>query len=130
MVEEFAARRSDHALHERMGHRHMRHSLDFVDAQNPQVGRPPVRLEQRIVIRAEMSRCASPVNRAIEHAAEVSAGDGAAVHADADEATRELVHDQEHPVAPEHATPKVREMIRAIRGQPNRRLRVLSSTIA
>jgi hypothetical protein len=24
------------------------------------------------------------------------------VHADADEATRELVHDDEHPVAPEH----------------------------
>ena len=33
---------------------------------------------------------------------EVGAGDGAAVHADADEATRELVHDHEHSVAPEH----------------------------
>jgi hypothetical protein len=49
-----------------------------------------------------MSRCALPVNGGVEHAAEVGAGDGAAVHADADEATRELVHDHEHPVAPEH----------------------------
>jgi len=30
------------------------------------------------------------------------AGDRTAVHADADEATRELVHHHEHPVAPEH----------------------------
>ena len=33
----------------------MRHGLDFVDLQNPQVRRPPVRLEQLIVIRTEMS---------------------------------------------------------------------------
>ena len=80
----------------------MRHGLDFVDLQNPQVRPPAVRLEQWIVIRTEMSRCALPVNGGVEHAAEVGAGDGAAVHADADEATRELVHDHEHPVAPEH----------------------------
>jgi hypothetical protein len=61
-----------------------------------------VRLEQWIVIRTELSRCALPVNGGVEHAAEVGAGDGAAVHADADEATRELVHDHEHPVAPAH----------------------------
>src|ERR1700674_5453451 len=49
-----------------------------------------------------MSRCALPVNGGVKHTAKVGAGDGAAVHADADEATRELVHDHEHPVAPEH----------------------------
>ena len=49
-----------------------------------------------------MSRYALPVNRGVEHAADVGARDRAAVHADADEATRELVHDHEHPVAPEH----------------------------
>jgi hypothetical protein len=55
-----------------------------------------------IVIRTEMSRCALPVNGGVEYAAEVGAGYRAAVHTDADEATRELVHDDEHPVAPEH----------------------------
>jgi hypothetical protein len=56
----------------------------------------------RIVISAEMPGCALTTNGHVEHAANVGARDGAAMHADADEATRELVHDHEHPVAPEH----------------------------
>ena len=80
----------------------MRHGLDFVDLQNPKVRRPTVRLEQRIMIGTEMSRCALTMNGGVEHAAEVGAIDRTAVHADSDEATRELVHHHEHPVAPEH----------------------------
>src|SRR5215472_5913376 len=80
----------------------MRHGLDFVDLQNPKVRRPPVRLEQRIMIGAEMSRGAPTMNSGVEHAAEVGAVDRTTMHADSDEATRELVHDHEHPVAPEH----------------------------
>jgi hypothetical protein len=71
----------------------MRHGLEFIDLQNPQVCPPSVRLEKRIMIGAELARCALPTNRGVEHAAEVDAGDRAAVHADADEATRVLVHD-------------------------------------
>ena len=59
-------------------------------------------LEQRIVIGTEMSGDALPMNGAIEHAADVGTRDGAALHAKADQATRELVHDHEHPVASEH----------------------------
>src|SRR2546426_7128874 len=80
----------------------MRHGLDFVDLQNPKVRRPTVCFEQRIMIGTEMSRCAPSMNGAVEHAAEVGAIDGTTVHADSDEATGELVHDHEHPVAPEH----------------------------
>ncbi len=40
----------------------MRDGLDLVDLQNPKVRRPPVRLEQRIMIGTEMSRCAPTVN--------------------------------------------------------------------
>src|SRR6266487_3311791 len=80
----------------------MRHGLDFVDLQNPKVRRPTVRLEQRIMIGTEMSRCAPTMNGGVEYAAEVGAIDCTVVHADSDEATRELVHDHEHPVAPEH----------------------------
>ena len=64
--------------------------------------RPPVRLEQRIMIGAEMARGAPPMHGGVAHAAKVGASDRTAVHADADEATRELIHDHEHPVAPEH----------------------------
>src|SRR6202521_2092832 len=80
----------------------MRHSLDFVDLQNPKVRRPPVRLEQRIMIGAEMSRCAPTMNGGVEHATEVGAIDRTTLYVDSDEATRELVHDHEYPVAPEH----------------------------
>src|SRR5579864_4810288 len=80
----------------------MRHGLDFVDLQNPKVRRPSVCLEQRIMIGTEMSRCAPTMNGGVEHAAEVGAIDWPTVHADSDEATRELVHHDEHPVAPEH----------------------------
>ena len=102
VVEIFSPRRADQALHEWVGPGHLRHGLDCVDLQNPQVRRPPVRLEQRIMIGAEVSRGALPMNGGVEHAAEVGAIDRTAVHADADEATRALVHDHEHPVAPEH----------------------------
>jgi len=55
-----------------------------------------MRLEQRIMIGAEMSRGAPTMNGGIEHAAEVGANDRTTVHADADEATGELVHDYQH----------------------------------
>jgi|KBSMisStandDraft_5_1062788.scaffolds.fasta_scaffold12136_6 hypothetical protein len=54
------------------------------------------------MIGAELARCALPTNRGVEHAAEVDGGDRTAVHADADEATRVLVHDHRHPVALQH----------------------------
>src|ERR1700738_2107780 len=80
----------------------MRHGFDFVDLENPKVRPPTVRLEQRIAIGTEMSGNALPVRGGIEHAADVDARGGATMHAEADKATRELVHDDEHPVASEH----------------------------
>src|SRR5258708_32245957 len=78
----------------------MRHGLDFVDLQNPEVRCPPMRLEQRVMIGAEMSRCAPPMNGGVERAAEAGALDHPAVHADSDEATRERVHNHQDPVVP------------------------------
>ena len=80
----------------------MRYGLDFVDLQNPKIRRPPVCLEHRIMISAEMSRCAPTMNGGVEHATEVGAIDRPKLHADSDEATRKLVYDHEYPVAPEH----------------------------
>src|SRR6266852_1660023 len=80
----------------------MRHSLHFVDLENPEVCFPTVRLEERIMIGAEMPRCVLTMDGGVEHAADVGAIDGTTMHADSDEATGELVHDHEHPVAPEH----------------------------
>src|SRR5262249_48420529 len=110
MVEKFSSDRPDQALYEWVGHGHKRRGLDFVDLQNPKVRRPPVRLEQRIMIGTEMSRGAPTMNGGVEHAAEVGAVDRITVHADSDEATRELVHDHEHPAAPEHEGPASKEI--------------------
>ena len=80
----------------------MRHGLDFVNLQNPKVCPPTVRLEERIMIGAEMPRCVLTLDGGVEYAADVGAIDGTTMHADSDEATGELVHHHEHPVAPEH----------------------------
>src|SRR5580765_1405005 len=62
----------------------------------------PVGFEQRVVIRTETSRYALPVNHGVKHPAHGGSRDGAALNADADETTRTLVQDHEHPVASQH----------------------------
>jgi hypothetical protein len=64
--------------------------------------RPAVCVEHRIVIGTEMSGNALPVNRRVQHPADVGPGDGPAMDAGANEAARELIHDDEYPVAAEH----------------------------
>src|SRR5262249_48859540 len=98
----FPPHRSDQALHEWVGQWHARHGLDFIDFQNPKIRSPAVSLEHGIVIGAEMSGDTLVVNGGVEDAADVGAADRAAMHADADETARELVHDHEYPVTPEH----------------------------
>ena len=80
----------------------MRHGLEFVDLENAKVRPLTVRLEERIMIGAEVPRCTLTMDGGVEHAANVGSRDGSSVHADTHEATRELVHDDEHPVGPEH----------------------------
>jgi hypothetical protein len=84
MVEKFSPHRADQALHEWVRQRHIRHSLDFIDLQDPKVRLPTVRLKQRIVIGAEMSRGAPAMNSGVEHPADVGAIDRTTMHADAD----------------------------------------------
>jgi hypothetical protein len=43
-------------------------------------------------------------NDRIEHPAHVGGGDGAALHAEADETASALVHDHEHPIASQHVS--------------------------
>src|SRR5262245_46286570 len=102
MIEEFSTHRPDQALDERVGQRHVRDRLDFIDLQNPKIPRPPVRLEYWIMISTEMSRYSLPMNGSVEHAGDVRASHAAVVHAEADEPTRELVYDHEHPVSLKH----------------------------
>ena len=56
-------------------------------------------------IRHLPSRHTFTVDRGVEEAAHVRGREMAAVDAESDQATRELVHDHKHPVAPEHHRP-------------------------
>ena len=51
----------------------MRHGLDFVHLQNPKVRHSTVRLEEPIMIGAEVSRRGPTMTSGIEHAAQVDA---------------------------------------------------------
>jgi hypothetical protein len=57
---------------------------------------------QRIVIRAEIFGQTVPANRPLEHPAEGHSIHDAAVDAESDDATGELVHHDENPVASQH----------------------------
>ena len=61
-----------------------------------------MRVKQRIVIRAEISRYTLPANGRVEHAADIRARDSAAMHTEANKPTRELIDDYEHPITPKH----------------------------
>jgi hypothetical protein len=104
--------------------------FDFVDLENPQVRRPPVGFEERTVIRTEMSRQALPTNGGVEHTADIGTRRAAALHAEADEATREPGHDHERDTTfLSMSSPNACEMMRAMRRQPKWGLRDFSSTI-
>jgi len=102
VVEKFSPHGSDQPFHKWVGQRHIRHGLEFVNFQNPKVRRPAVGVEHRIVIGTERSGNALPLNGRVKHPADVTSGDGAAMDAGANEAARELIHDDEYPVAAEH----------------------------
>ena len=97
-VQTFAPNGADQPFNEGMGERHVRHRLDFPDVEDPQIRLPLVEPIQRIMIRAEIFRRGLASSRSIEHPAQPHAIHDAAMHAKAHDATRALVHHDEHPV--------------------------------
>jgi hypothetical protein len=57
---------------------------------------------QRTMVRAEVGRHRLATSRAIEHPAQPGAINDAAMHAKAHDATRALIHHDEHPVCAQH----------------------------
>jgi hypothetical protein len=96
-VQAFAPNGADQAFDEGMRERHVRHRLDLVDVEDPQVRLPLVAFVQPIVVRTEVGRWGVITRRSVEHATQPHAIHGAAVHAKTHDATRALVHDHEHP---------------------------------
>lgn len=66
VVEEFLPNRADEPFHEGVGPRNVGNRLDLLDSQDPQIRLPTVKLEQRIVVGAEVARQALSRNGAVE----------------------------------------------------------------
>ena len=98
VVEKLSPSRADQPFNEGMRDRDVGNRFDFVDFQYPQIGLPAMKLEQRIVVGAEISRWALSIKGVIEHAAHGGPIDVTAMNAEPDYATRELIHDDQYPV--------------------------------
>src|SRR5215207_129436 len=80
----------------------MRYGLDLAHIKNAQIGLPPMKLKQRIVIAAELLRqCELARDDLIKHSADCSTINHAWLHSEADDAASELIHDDHHPVGSE-----------------------------
>ena len=97
-VQTFAPNGANQAFNEGVRERHVRHRLDFLHVEDPQIRLPLVESIQRIMVRAQISGPALTSRRAIEHPAQPHAIHDTAMHAKAHDAARALVHHDEHPV--------------------------------
>src|SRR5688500_7043500 len=81
----------------------MRYGLDLAHIKDAQIGLPAMKLEERVVIAAEVLRqCGRARDDLIKHSADCSTIDHAWLHGEADDAASELTHDDHHPVGVEH----------------------------
>ena len=82
-----------------MRERHVRNRLDFVHFEYPKTGLPLVESIQRVMVRTEVFGQTVPGNGAVEHPAQCHSMNGAAVDAEPNDATGELVHHYENPMS-------------------------------
>ncbi len=91
--------RSDQPLHEGMGQGNVGDGLDFGHLQYPQIGLPLPKPIKGIMVAAEVLRHpALPSNGAVEHPAKSDPIDGSGLNTEPNNATRELIHDDQNPV--------------------------------
>src|SRR5206468_1705703 len=98
VVQAFPSNRAHESFDEWMRDWRVGHRLDLFHVEYPQIRLPLVESVQRIMVRAEVGRRRLATCRSIEHPAQPDAIHDAAMHAKADDATRALIHHDEHPV--------------------------------
>jgi len=98
-IKALAPDRPDQPFDERMRNRDVRNRFDRIDLQNPQVGEPPVKAKQRIVVSAEVFRWWLTRGCVIEHSANRDSINVCGLDTEADDAAAKDIHDQHHPMA-------------------------------
>ena len=99
VIKVFATDCSDQSLDEWMRLRRIGDGLDLIDLKDSKIRFPSLVAKQRVVIGAEILGNTLIRNDPIEHAAQSDPIDIAGMHTEADNASRELVHHDQHPVA-------------------------------
>ncbi len=94
--------RADKPFHEGVLDRYVGHRLYFGYLKYSKISLPPMEPEQRIIIAADVSRRSSPTDRTVKHPTERRSIDGPNLYAEANNLARELIHDDEHPMALEN----------------------------
>lgn len=72
--------------------------MDVLLAQDPQVGLPPLALEERILVQTQPGGWALAANGLVEPATESRPIDGDRLHSKTDDPASKLIHDHENPV--------------------------------
>ena len=78
-----------------MRERHVRNRLDFLHFEYPKVRLPLVESIQRVMVRAEVFRQTVPTDCSLKHTTQRDSVHGATVNAKPENATGELVHDED-----------------------------------
>ena len=99
-IQELPADRADQPFHERMRQRNIGHRFDFCHIQDSQIGLPPLKEIERILVRAQIfGQSGISCNGATEHAAKRQTIRRSCMHAKADNSARVLVHNDQDPVS-------------------------------
>lgn len=102
MIEILSPDCADQAFYKRMRERYIGHRLDFANLEYPKIGLPPMEMEQRIVVTADVFGRIGPTDRLAKHPTEYWPIDSSCVHAKANNPSGELIHNDENPVALEY----------------------------
>jgi hypothetical protein len=97
-IQAFASNRANEPFNEGVRQRHVRDSFDFLHVEDPKIPLPLMEPIQRIMVRADVCRRGLAARCSIEHPAQPHAIHDVPMYAKAHDATRALVHHDEHPV--------------------------------
>ena len=99
LVEILAPKGSDEPLDERMRARREGDGLEFLNVENSQIRPPPMKPEERVVVRTEAPGKWLAAASVVEHAADADAVDMRRFSSESDDTTREDVDDDHNPEA-------------------------------
>ena len=98
LVEEVSPDRSNEPLDNRVGNRNVGDGLEFLNIEHAKIGLPAMKLEQRVMVEAEVARDSLSGDGVVEHSAQRYPIYRTCLNAEADDPASEQIHHDHHPV--------------------------------